>query len=164
MATATAAPGRPDRNHRCTCNGTCGTACRCRSASSQQGTSPRPRTPGPVKPAEGDDSRAQNPRTPTSPARQSAVADRSEQMPRSCRAGYLKATRGKASPRVAIKAFCLECVGWNRQDVQRCTATACPLWMYRPWKPVEEKQRPVAATTGREDRNPHAEHGGSINE
>jgi hypothetical protein len=55
-------------------------------------------------------------------------------MPKSCGAEYLQATRGKASPRVAIKAFCLECVGWNRPEVARCTATACPLWMYRPFR------------------------------
>jgi hypothetical protein len=86
-------------------------------------------------------------------------------MPKSCRATYLKATRGKASPRVAIKAFCLECVGWNRPEVARCTATACPLWMYRPWKSVEEKQRPAAGTTGRDNQNPNAiEQGGSDNE
>ena len=62
-----------------------------------------------------------------------AVAKRAGQMPKSCRAAYLKATRGKASPRAAIKAHCLECVGWNRQEVQLCTGTACPLWMYRPF-------------------------------
>lgn len=71
--------------------------------------------------------------TQTDTARQSAIAQRAGQMPTSCRTTYLRATRGNASPRVAIKAFCTECVGWNRREVQRCTATACPLWMYRPF-------------------------------
>lgn len=162
MKTATAAPGRPDRNHGCNCEGKCGPACRCRSASSRQDTSPKPHPPGSVKAAEGDDSRTQKPRTPTDTARQSAVAARAGQMPKSCRATYLKATRGKASPRVAIKAFCLECVGWNRAEVRRCTATACPLWLYRPWTDSEEKESPAAATTGHKDQNPNAiEQGGS---
>lgn len=69
----------------------------------------------------------------TDKARESAIAERARQMPRSFRTTYLKATRGKASPRVAIRAFCSECVGWNRQEVKRCTATACPLWTYRPF-------------------------------
>ena len=135
MKTA-APPGQPGRNHACT-----------------------------AKAAERNSSRAQNPRTPTDPARQSAIASRVGQMPQSCRATYLKAARGKASPRAAIKAFCLECVGWNRQEVARCTATACPLWTYRPWKDQEQKERPAAATAGRDNRTPHAqEHGGSDNE
>lgn len=40
---------------------------------------------------------------------------------------------GAASPRKAIKAMCLECVGYERSAVAECTATACPLWMYRPY-------------------------------
>ena len=41
---------------------------------------------------------------------------------------------GKASPRAAIKAFCQECVGFDRLAVAECTACACPLWMYRPYQ------------------------------
>ena len=81
----------------------------------------------------------QGPLSADAPARQAAIARRAKQMPSSCRASYLKATRGKASPRVAIKAQCLECVGWQRPEVARCTATACPLWMYRPWRQVDEE-------------------------
>ncbi len=68
-----------------------------------------------------------------SKARQDAVAERAGQMPRSFRETYMKATRGKASPRVAIRAFCCECAGWQRPEVTRCTDTACPLWAYRPF-------------------------------
>jgi hypothetical protein len=38
------------------------------------------------------------------------------------------------SPRRAIKAFCLECVGFDRAAVTGCTAFACPLWNFRPFQ------------------------------
>ena len=73
-------------------------------------------------------------RTAPATTREQAIADRTSQMPKASIATYRKATRGKASPRVAIKAFCMECVGWNRAEVTECTALACPLWMYRPFQ------------------------------
>ncbi|PZX30855.1 hypothetical protein C7416_103588 [Cupriavidus phytorum] len=39
---------------------------------------------------------------------------------------------GTASPRQAIKAFCIACVGERRKDVANCTCYACPLYRYRP--------------------------------
>ena len=43
---------------------------------------------------------------------------------------------GTASPRNAIKAFCMQCVGY--QDVVNCiggcTASGCALWAYRPFQ------------------------------
>jgi len=39
-----------------------------------------------------------------------------------------------ASPRQAIKAQCLECVGFSRDEITTCTAYACPLWEYRPFQ------------------------------
>lgn len=44
----------------------------------------------------------------------------------------------KASPRAAIKAFCAECVGYDRDAVAGCTAYACPLWRYRPFQTKED--------------------------
>ena len=41
---------------------------------------------------------------------------------------------GEASPRKAIKAFCLECVGYDRKAISGCTAPSCPLWLYRPYQ------------------------------
>jgi len=53
--------------------------------------------------------------------------------------GILKrAYAGSASPRQAIKAFCLQCVGYQRQDVAGCTAVACPLHKYRPYQRGDE--------------------------
>ena len=41
---------------------------------------------------------------------------------------------GTASPREAIKVRCLLCVGWEREEVTRCTCTGCPLYLYRPFQ------------------------------
>lgn len=62
-----------------------------------------------------------------------AVQKRHNEMPPSCRSAYLKAMRGK-SPAAAIKAQCLECVGWDRNEVRLCTCPACSLYPYRPFK------------------------------
>ncbi len=45
-----------------------------------------------------------------------------------------KAYASTASPRSAIKAQCLQCVGYIRDDVTHCTGFACPLWGYRPYQ------------------------------
>lgn len=66
--------------------------------------------------------------------RREAVASRAMQAPPKDRPGYILAAAGKASPRAAIKAFCMECVGWRRAQVTRCTASVCPLYAYRPFR------------------------------
>ena len=63
-----------------------------------------------------------------------SVVDRASQIPKAYVSGYLRAVTGKASLRGAIKAQCLECMGWSRGDVRECTAPACPLWLYRPYQ------------------------------
>jgi hypothetical protein len=68
------------------------------------------------------------------PARRQRVEERMREIPRMYRNGYLRAAAGKASPRAAVKAFCLECVCWEREEVRSCSAVACPLYEYRPWK------------------------------
>lgn len=65
--------------------------------------------------------------------RGAVVAKRLSQTPKASQRTYLRAVQGKAAPRTAIKAFCLECVGWDRAAVRDCTALACPLWAYRPF-------------------------------
>lgn len=57
-----------------------------------------------------------------------------ELIPQTSRALYQKALNGTCSPRQAIKAFCLRCVGYLRADVSNCTATHCPLHRYRPFQ------------------------------
>lgn len=39
------------------------------------------------------------------------------------------------SRNAAIKAFCLHCVGYLRNEVRDCTAKACPLYTHRPYQP-----------------------------
>ena len=86
------------------------------------------------KAAEGSAPSSQKARNHSDAAREAAIAEKAAQMPKSCRAGYLRAAKGKASPRQAIKAFCLECTGWERNEVRRCTGVACPFWLYRPFR------------------------------
>jgi hypothetical protein len=69
------------------------------------------------------------------PTRRSFVAKRLADMPKSARNTYLRAMGGR-SPRAGIKAFCNECCGWQRAEVARCTALACPLYPYRPFQDV----------------------------
>ena len=35
------------------------------------------------------------------------------------------------TPKRAIKEFCLQCVGWVREEAENCTDTICPLYTYR---------------------------------
>ena len=65
--------------------------------------------------------------------RQQKIAQRRAQIPEIHRANYDRAMRGK-SMKAAIKAFCLECVGWQKEEVRLCTSLACPLYPYRPYK------------------------------
>lgn len=67
------------------------------------------------------------------PSKRALVAKRAAGVPISARLGYLRAALGEGSPRQAIKAFCLECTGWDRAEVTRCTAKACPLFEFRPF-------------------------------
>jgi len=64
------------------------------------------------------------------------VGKKALEMPRKYRKSFTRAVDGLASPRDAIKSFCLECVGWESEEVRRCTAMACPLWPYRPYQDV----------------------------
>lgn len=45
-----------------------------------------------------------------------------------------RAFSGAASPRAAIKAQCLSCVGYDRSAITNCTGWRCPLWAYRPFR------------------------------
>lgn len=45
---------------------------------------------------------------------------------------------GTASPRLCIKAFCLECCWMDVPAIRDCTATACTLHRLRPYQRDEE--------------------------
>jgi hypothetical protein len=52
-------------------------------------------------------------------------------VPSAYREIYKKAMAGK-SRKAAMHAFCLECCGWQRQEVSKCSDAGCPLYPYRP--------------------------------
>jgi hypothetical protein len=55
------------------------------------------------------------------------------QIPKIHQATYKSAMTGK-SRKNAVKAFCLECVCWQKEEVRLCTDTGCPLYPYRSYK------------------------------
>jgi hypothetical protein len=54
--------------------------------------------------------------------------------PVSVRGIMIRALSGKASPRQAIKAKCLECAHYDRAEVSDCLVILCPLRPYRPYQ------------------------------
>lgn len=48
---------------------------------------------------------------------------------------FERAEKSRAS---AIKANCLQCVGFTRKDVTECSDRTCPLWTWRPYQPKED--------------------------
>ena len=71
--------------------------------------------------------------------RASALAAETPFVPAASRPGYIRATTGKASPRQAIKAQCLQCMGYDRAGIAACTGFTCPLWDYRPFQTREDE-------------------------
>ena len=61
------------------------------------------------------------------------VAAKMAQVPERYRGIYRKAMRGR-SMKAAIHAQCLECVGWQREEVRKCADPACSLYPYRPYR------------------------------
>jgi hypothetical protein len=68
-----------------------------------------------------------------SKSRVQQIEARRAQIPDIHKANYDKAMGGK-SLRAGTKAFCLECAGWQKEEVRQCTDLACPLYPYRPYK------------------------------
>jgi hypothetical protein len=54
--------------------------------------------------------------------------------PKSAQNSLTRAFSGDSSPRGAIKAMCLCCVGFERTAITNCTGYSCPLWKYRPFQ------------------------------
>ena len=82
--------------------------------------------------AKSVDELVQDARLDVGAAQESAIARRLESMPETYRRTYLRAMGGR-SLAAAVKAFCMECVAWDRREVALCTAPACPLYPYRPF-------------------------------
>jgi hypothetical protein len=69
---------------------------------------------------------------PTAPR---AVQSRLSQIPARFKPQYKRAMSGR-SMRAAVNAQCAECMGWEGlpDTVRYCTAPACPLHPYRPYR------------------------------
>lgn len=51
------------------------------------------------------------------------------------------ALNGTGSPRKAIKAKCLTCTNFSREEIEHCTVIICPLHAFRPY--TGERIRPA---------------------
>lgn len=47
---------------------------------------------------------------------------------------------GGNSKASALKAKCLDCSCFNREEVRSCTVQTCPLWIYRPYQNKLEEE------------------------
>jgi hypothetical protein len=47
---------------------------------------------------------------------------------------FVRVYNGKATLSECIKAFCLECNGWDEGAIRDCASTACPLHRQRPFQ------------------------------
>jgi hypothetical protein len=75
----------------------------------------------------------------TNPAREKKVANDMQYVPDSKKSIMKRAFAGTASPRGAIKAKCLDCVGFENvsETIGNCTCYGCPIWSYRPYQTKE---------------------------
>jgi hypothetical protein len=60
--------------------------------------------------------------------------------PVSARGIVARAFAGEASPRQAIKARCLQCSNYQRDEIRYCTVYGCALWIYRPYQTESEPE------------------------
>ena len=58
------------------------------------------------------------------------VSTREYEIPSQYQALYKRAITGK-SRKDSVRAHCLMCCGWQENEVARCTATRCPLYLHR---------------------------------
>ena len=86
------------------------------------------------QPAESDGSAKNQPQLPNTPDHRNRIKKKEATIPLKYRQGYLRAVSGEASPRQAIKAFCLECICWQRKEIELCPSVSCPLYPYRPFQ------------------------------
>jgi hypothetical protein len=65
---------------------------------------------------------------------------------------FVASWSSNCSPRRAVKAFCLECNGFDPDAITGCTAYACPLWKFRPFKrPMVTLAKDASAGTPSKD-------------
>lgn len=87
--------------------------------------------------------------------RETQVAKILANTPQASQNTLARAFSGTASPRTAIKAQCLQCVGFDRDSVKNCTGWSCPLWAYRPFQDTQG-ERPSDKEKAAKGRHPNA--------
>jgi hypothetical protein len=70
--------------------------------------------------------------------RSQVIELRLKEAPESVKKTLARAFSGDASPRQAIRATCLACVGFDRDSIRNCSGYSCPLWSYRPFTGQED--------------------------
>ena len=98
-----------------------------------------PKPPGYTETHEKRSERIQGLLDRVRPDRRPQIEKRLAQVPRSLRANYLRTVTGTRSMKLRCKMFCLECCGWQKDEVAQCTAKACPLWEIRPCQTAKSK-------------------------
>ncbi len=63
-----------------------------------------------------------------------SILSKAKDMPEIYKKNYLATVAGTASPRNAIKAFCIECMCYVRSEVTKCSTIECPLNLFRPYR------------------------------
>lgn len=63
--------------------------------------------------------------------------ERLPHVPEVYREAFRRIYAGEAGRAAMVKAKCLDCCCYQRVEVQKCTATACPLWSIRPYQKGE---------------------------
>ncbi len=96
--------------------------------------------PSPTPQAEGDVS-PRPPKSGGSRPQNRFVEESLKGVPKKYAGTYRRALEGKAPKAGAIKAKCLECVGFEeaQERIRNCTVTRCPLWSYRPYQTKGEE-------------------------
>ena len=79
----------------------------------------------------------------TESLRKQKIARRMAEIPKKYRKIYKKAVETNSKTE-AIKALCLECVCWQKNEIINCSCLACPLYGLRPYL----KSRQLAKTDG----------------
>jgi len=72
--------------------------------------------------------------------RNQKIARKIKEIPKIYRKIYEKAVM-KGSKPAAIKAFCLECVCWQKNEIINCTSFACSLYLVRPFVKTHRKNK-----------------------
>lgn len=90
--------------------------------------------------------------------RQKLIEQRRAQIPKLYRGIYDKAVGGR-SRKAAMHVFCLECCGYQIQEVYLCTDLACTLYPYRPKSrvspvaPESLREQPESKNSDKEESN-----------